>query len=68
MDYPRDVSLPELEAWVQYGFALSLSAMATAKSRDRLHAKALEQQRRLRRQRRPKRVVHPNANGAAAAN
>jgi AcrR family transcriptional regulator len=42
-----ELSLPELEAWAQYGFALSLSAMATQKSRQRLQAKAVEQQKRL---------------------
>ncbi len=42
-----ELSLPELEAWVQYGFALSLSAMATPKSQQRLHTKALDQQNRL---------------------
>lgn len=42
-----ELSLPELEAWAQYGFALSLSAMATPKSRARLHDKVLTQQKRL---------------------
>jgi len=42
-----ELSLPELEAWVQYGFALSLSAMATPKSRARLHDKVVTQQKRL---------------------
>ncbi len=42
-----ELSLPELEAWVQYGFALSLSAMSTPLSADRLHDKAVAQQVRL---------------------
>ena len=42
-----ELTLPELEAWVQYGFALSLSAMSTPMSHERLHAKALAQQKRL---------------------
>jgi AcrR family transcriptional regulator len=42
-----ELTLPELEAWVQYGFALSLSAMSTPLSADRLHDKAVAQQVRL---------------------
>jgi AcrR family transcriptional regulator len=42
-----ELTLPELEAWVQYGFALSLSAMSTPLSADRLHDKAVAQQARL---------------------
>jgi AcrR family transcriptional regulator len=42
-----ELSLPELEAWAQYGFALSLSAMSTPLSADRLHDKAVAQQVRL---------------------
>jgi len=42
-----ELSLPELEAWAQYGFALSLSAMSTPLSADRLHDKAVAQQARL---------------------
>jgi AcrR family transcriptional regulator len=41
------LTLPELDAWAQYGFALSLSAMATPKSAERLHEKAVAQQKRL---------------------
>ena len=43
-----ELSLAELEAWAQYGFALALSAMATRASADRLHDKVIAQQVRLR--------------------
>jgi AcrR family transcriptional regulator len=41
-----DLTLPELEASAQYGFALALLAMATPASVPRLRAKALEMQER----------------------
>ncbi len=59
-----ELSLPELEAWVQYGFALSLSAMATPLSRERLHEKAIAQQKRLQKLWREK---YRGAKGAQAA-
>jgi AcrR family transcriptional regulator len=40
-------SLAELDAWAQYGFALSLGGMATPKSAPRLREKAVAQQKRL---------------------
>jgi AcrR family transcriptional regulator len=42
-----ELSLPELEAWAHYGFALSLASMATPASADRLHDKVIAQQVRL---------------------
>jgi AcrR family transcriptional regulator len=61
-----ELSLPELEAWVQYGFALSLSAMATPKGRERLHNKALDQQKRLQKLWKQKYAAHQKANAAAS--
>jgi AcrR family transcriptional regulator len=60
-----ELSLPELEAWVQYGFALSLSAMATPKGRERLHTKALDQQKRLQKLWKQKYAAHLKAKTAA---
>jgi len=61
-----ELSLPELEAWVQYGFALSLSAMATPKGRERLHNKALDQQKRLQKLWKQKYAAHQKAKAAAS--
>jgi AcrR family transcriptional regulator len=61
-----ELSLPELEAWVQYGFALSLSAMATPKGRERLHNKALDQQKRLQKLWKQKYTAHQKAKAAAS--
>jgi len=43
-----ELSLAELEAWAQYGFALVLRGMATPASEARLHERLLDLQRRLR--------------------
>lgn len=61
-----ELSLPELEAWVQYGFALSLSAMATPKGRERLHTKVLDQQKRLQKLWKQKYAAHLKAKTATA--
>jgi hypothetical protein len=61
-----ELSLPELEAWVQYGFALSLSAMATPKGRERLHNKALDQQKRLQKLWKQKYAAHQKAIATAS--
>jgi AcrR family transcriptional regulator len=61
-----ELSLPELEAWVQYGFALSLSAMATPKGRERLHNKALDQQKRLQKLWKQKYAAHQKAKATAS--
>ena len=63
-----ELSLPELEAWAQYGFALSLSAMSTPLSADRLHDKAVAQQERLKKLWKQKYRAHLKArNGTVAA-
>jgi AcrR family transcriptional regulator len=63
-----ELSLPELEAWAQYGFALSLSAMSTPASADRLHSKAVAQQQRLQKLWKQKYRAHLKAkNGTSAA-
>ena len=63
-----ELSLPELEAWAQYGFALSLSAMSTPLSADRLHDKAVAQQTRLQKLWKQKYRAHIKAqNGASSA-
>ena len=41
------VSLPELEAWVHYGWALSLLSMSTPASSARLRTKAVQSQKRI---------------------
>ena len=43
-----EISLPELEAWAQYGFALLLRGMATPASEPRLDERLIDLQRRLR--------------------
>ena len=63
-----ELSLPELEAWAHYGFALSLSAMSTPASAERLHAKAVAQQLRLQKLWKQKYRAHLKAkNGTSAA-
>jgi AcrR family transcriptional regulator len=63
-----ELTLPELEAWAQYGFALSLSAMSTPLSADRLHDKAVAQQERLKKLWKQKYRAHLKArNGTVAA-
>jgi len=42
-----ELSLPELECWGHYGFALSLLAMATPASRARLEARVIDAQTRI---------------------
>ena len=61
------MSLPELEAWAQYGFALSLSAMSTPASAERLHSKAVAQQQRLQKLWKQKYRAHLTAKNGTSA-
>jgi AcrR family transcriptional regulator len=62
------LTLPELDAWAQYGFALALSGMATPKSAPRLHEKAVAQQKRLQKMWKQQRLAHGKTrNGAVVA-
>ena len=62
-----ELSLPELEAWAQYGFALSLSAMSTPASAERLHSKAVAQQQRLQKLWKQKYRAHLTAKNGTSA-
>jgi AcrR family transcriptional regulator len=59
------ISLAELDSWAQYGFALSLGAMATSKSAARLREKAVAQQKRLQKLWK-QRLTHAKARNGAA--
>jgi hypothetical protein len=59
------LTLPELDAWAQYGFALALAGMATPKSTARLHDKSVAQQKRLRRMWKQQRVAHGKTRNGA---
>lgn len=61
------ISLQELDAWAQYGFALSLGAMSTAKSAARLREKAFGQQKRLQKLWK-QRLAHAKVRNGAATN
>ena len=61
------ISLQELDAWAQYGFALSLGAMSTPRSAARLREKAIGQQKRLQKLWK-QRLAHAKVRNGAATN
>ena len=61
------LTLPELDAWAQYGFALALSGMATPQSAARLHEKSVAQQKRLQKMWKQRRLAHGKTRNGAVA-